>query len=99
MDKTPPPQGRKAVTGKKRDLGRFRTPMLREVEHTAPYFHDGSVATLEEAVSIMADGGKDHPKVSFMLKAVGENKLSDKDKQDLTAFVKSLSGEYPKNGK
>lgn len=99
MDKTPPHEGRKAVTGKERDLGKFRVPMLREVEHTAPYFHDGSVATLEEAVSIMADGGKNHPKVSFMLKAVGENKLSNKDRQDLAAFMKALSGEYPKNGK
>ena len=83
MDKTPPHEGRKAVTGKGKDLGKFRVPMLREVADTAPYFHDGSVATLDEAVSIMAEGGKKHPKVSFMLTAVAENQQFPLDPETL----------------
>lgn len=97
MDKTPPDPGRKDVTGKDRDLGKYRVPMLREVEHTGPYFHDGSVATLEEAVALMADGGLDNPKLSVMLKAVRSEELTDQDKADMVAFLKALSGEYPRN--
>jgi cytochrome c peroxidase len=46
--------GRLNVTGEERDRFKFRVPSLRLVTRTAPYFHDGSVGTLEEAVSIMA---------------------------------------------
>ena len=95
MDKDPPDEGRKAVTGKDRDLGKFRVPALREVANTGPYYHDGSVATLEEAVALMADGGKDSPKVSGMLKALRDEEVSEKDKKDLVEFLKALSGEFP----
>ena len=46
--------GRFAVTGKEEDRSVFRVPSLRNVAETAPYFHDGRVATLEEAVAEMA---------------------------------------------
>ena len=95
MDKEKPDEGRKAVTGLDRDLGKFRVPPLREVANTGPYFHDGSVATLEEAVAIMAGGGKDSPKVSGMLKAIGDEKVSEQGKKDLVEFLKALSGEFP----
>jgi len=95
MDKDKPDQGRKAVTGKDSDLGKFRVPMLREVANTGPYFHDGSVATLEEAVAMMAGGGKDNPNLSAMLKALRNEKTTDQDRKDLVEFLKALSGEYP----
>jgi cytochrome c peroxidase len=95
MDKEKPDEGRKAVTGRDSDLGKFRTPMLREVANTYPYFHDGSVATLEEAVALMADGGKDNPNLSAMLKALGEDDVSEQDQKDLVDFLKALSGDYP----
>lgn len=95
MDKDPPDQGRKSVTGDDSDLGKFRVPALREVANTAPYFHDGSAATLEEAVALMASGGKDNPQLSPMLKAIREAKLSDQDQKDLVEFLKALSGEFP----
>jgi cytochrome c peroxidase len=95
MDKDPPDEGRKAVTGEDRDLGKFRVAPLREVANTAPYFHDGSVATLEEAVAVMAGGGVDNPNLSPMMKAVGSRELSDEDKANLVEFLKALSGEYP----
>lgn len=97
MKKEKPDQGRKAVTGKDSDLGKYRVAPLREVANTAPYFHDGSVATLEEAVTIMAHGGIANDNLSTMMKAVGENKLTDEQIKDLVEFLKALSGDYPKD--
>ena len=96
MDKEKPDEGRKAVTGKDSDMGKFRVAPLREVANTHPYFHDGSVATLEEAVKIMAQGGIPNDNLSGMMKAVGEEKLTDENIKDLVEFLKALSGEYPK---
>jgi len=45
--------GRMAITGKREDLLVFKVPGLRNVALTAPYFHDGSIATLEQAVGLM----------------------------------------------
>lgn len=38
------------VTGRRKDEGKFKTPTLRNVEITAPYMHDGSVASLQEVI-------------------------------------------------
>lgn len=46
--------GRMAITKKEEDRNVFRVPMLRNVAKTAPYFHDGSVARLDDAVRMMA---------------------------------------------
>ncbi len=96
MDKEKPDEGRKGFTGDDGDLGKFRVPMIREVANTGPYFHDGSVASLEEAVKIMAQGGKPNDNLSGMMKAVGEEKLTDENIKDLVEFLKALSGEFPK---
>lgn len=95
MDAEKPDEGRKKATGKESDLGKFRVPSLREVEKTYPYFHDGRTATLEEAVAVMAGGGKDNPKLSAQIKAVRESKLTAENQKDLVNFLKSLSGDYP----
>ncbi|NLZ01285.1 MAG: c-type cytochrome [Pirellulaceae bacterium] len=95
MDKEKPDEGRKAVTGKDSDLGKFRVAPLREVANTWPYFHDGSVEKLEDAVKIMAQGGKPNDNLSPMMKAVGDKKLTEENIKDLVEFLKALSGEYP----
>jgi cytochrome c peroxidase len=95
MDKPKPDIGRKKVTNKESDMGRFRVPALREVANTAPYFHDGSAKTLEEAVELMASGGKDNPNLDAMMKAVRAASLTKQDKADLVEFLKALSGKYP----
>jgi cytochrome c peroxidase len=95
MDKEKPDEGRKAVTKQDEDLGKIRVPALREVANTGPYFHDGSCATLEAAVALMAAGGKDNPNLSEMLKSVRDAKLTEQDQKDLVEFLKALSGEYP----
>ncbi|MEJ2045707.1 MAG: cytochrome-c peroxidase [Reinekea sp.] len=74
--------GRSAITGKEVDRFKFKVPTLRNVELTYPYFHDGAVWTLEEAVSIMAE------------LQLGQ-KLNDEQVNEIVAFLKSLTGEQP----
>jgi cytochrome c peroxidase len=76
--------GRYEVTKKEEDKMMFKAPSLRNIEKTAPYYHDGSVATLEEAVKTMAKHqlGRD---------------LSDADVTSIVTFLKTLTGEIPKD--
>ncbi|MEE9293941.1 MAG: cytochrome c peroxidase [Phycisphaerae bacterium] len=90
-----PDPGRKAVTQRERDFGRFRVPSLRNVADTAPYFHDGSAKTLKDAVELMANGGIDNSNLSRMFRVIREAQLTKQDKYDLVEFLKALSGEYP----
>jgi cytochrome c peroxidase len=53
-----PDAGRGPITGEARDLFAFRTPTLRAISRSGPYFHDGSADTLEEAVRYMLSGGR-----------------------------------------
>lgn len=69
--------------------GQFKTPTLRDVAKTAPYFHDGSVATLKEAVKLMAGGGLANPNKDPLLVDRG---LSDAELDQLVAFLGALSG-------
>jgi cytochrome c peroxidase len=95
MDKPQPDEGRKKVTGKASDLGKFRVPSLRDVAATAPYFHDGSAATLADAVALMVAGGKDNANLSEAMSSVRETKLGANEQKDLVEFLKALSGKYP----
>jgi cytochrome c peroxidase len=82
--------GRKDATRADADLGKFKVPSLRDVALTAPYFHDGSAKTLDEAVAFMAKGGNKNPNLSAKLKP---QKLSAKETKALKAFLESLTGE------
>ena len=90
MDKPKPDLGRFQVTAKDEDRGAFKTPTLREIEHTGPYMHDGTLKTLEEVVEHYNKGGIKNPALDQRLKPLN---LTDQEKQDLVAFLKSLSGE------
>ncbi len=83
--------GRKDATKADADVGKFKTPSLRNVALTAPYFHDGQTKTLEEAIALMAKGkgGGPHP-IDGNLKP---QKLSAKEAKALKAFLESLTGE------
>lgn len=85
--------GRKDVTGQDADTGAFRVPSLREIEHTGPYMHDGSVATLREAVEFMAAGGRANPHRFAIMGAL--KKPTGEEVDQLVAFLKALSGEFP----
>jgi cytochrome c peroxidase len=75
-------QGRFDVTGKEADKHLFKVPTLRNIALTAPYFHNGSVATLDEAVRVMA-------------KTQLNKDLSDQQVADMVAFLNALTGEFP----
>ncbi|MEW9110846.1 MAG: cytochrome c peroxidase [Cytobacillus gottheilii] len=85
-------EGRYEVTKNEEDKGKFRTTGLRGVAHTAPFMHDGSFATLEDVVNYYNDGGGDHENKSDLINPLG---LTDKEVQQLVAFMESLSGELP----
>ena len=81
--------GRFAVTLKPSDIGKFRTPSLRNVALTAPYMHDGSIASLEDAVELeiyYRGAEADRPLI-----------LTPAEKTDLVEFLKSLTS--PMNAK
>jgi len=80
--------GRFAVTGEERDRGRFRTPGLRMLTRTAPYMHDGSLATLEEVVEFYRDGGLPNPNLSDRIAPI---RLTDREAANLVAFLEALS--------
>ena len=61
----------------------WRVPTWRNIALTAPYFHNGSVETLEEAVRVMARTQLD-------------KKLTSNEVSDIVAFLNSLTGEFPK---
>jgi cytochrome c peroxidase len=77
--------GRYNVTHNESDRYVFRVPSLRNVVHTAPYFHDGSAATLTQAVQVMA---------RYQL----GRKLSEEQVKEIIAFLTSLSGDQVKPG-
>jgi cytochrome c peroxidase len=90
MDKKDPDLGRHAVSKKDEDKGAFKTPTLREIEHTGPYMHDGSLKSLEEVVEHYNRGGIKNEYLDQRMKPL---KLTEQDKKDLVAFLKALSGE------
>jgi cytochrome c peroxidase len=77
-----PAIGRQGVTGERVDRMRFKVPVLRNIELTYPYFHDGSRRTLEEAVDTM---------VWVQL----NRRFSEEGRDKIVAFLKSLTGQQP----
>jgi cytochrome c peroxidase len=80
------------ITKNPKDIGKFRTPSLREVKYTAPYMHNGIFYTLEEVVDFYDKGGGEGAAKSPLIKPLG---LSPQEKKDLVAFVESLSMDRP----
>jgi cytochrome c peroxidase len=80
--------GRQTLTGRTGDLGKFKVPGLRNVAASAPYMHDGSLATLEDVVDHYDRGGLGHPSTDPQIGPLG---LSAENKQDLLAFLHALS--------
>jgi cytochrome c peroxidase len=87
-------------TFKPEDMGRFRAPTLRNIELTAPYMHDGSIATLEEVIDHYARGGRlissgplagDGAKNPFKSEFIVGFMITADEKTDLINFLKSLT--------
>jgi cytochrome c peroxidase len=77
-----PAEGRSAVTGKEIDRFSFKVPTLRNVELTYPYFHDGAVNTLTEAVDVMG-------------RLQLSKKFTADENGKIVAFLKTLTGDQP----
>ncbi|MGB7931698.1 MAG: cytochrome c peroxidase [Gammaproteobacteria bacterium] len=75
-------EGRYTVTRQDADRNMWRVPTLRNLTYTAPYFHNGSVTSLDEAVRVMG-------------KTQLDKELSDAQVQDIVAFLGALDGEFP----
>ena len=88
MKNDEPDLGRHRVTEEDVDRGAFKTPTLRDISRSGPYFHNGSVDTLEEAVELMVNGGIDNPHIDR--ENLQPKSLSDEQKVDLVAFLRSL---------
>ncbi|WP_337171301.1 MbnH family di-heme enzyme [Gemmatimonas aurantiaca] len=92
--------GLHAITGRIEDVGRFRAPTLRNIAVTAPYMHDGSIATLEAVVDHYAAGGRtiaSGPQAGvgrdnrYKSPSVHGFVLTGTDRQDLVAFLEALT--------
>jgi cytochrome c peroxidase len=75
--------GRYSSTGLEKDRHKYKIPTLRNIAMTAPYFHNGAVKTLAEAVRVMA-------------KSQMNTDLTDEEVGDIVAFLASLTGEFPR---
>jgi cytochrome c peroxidase len=80
------------VTKRTEDIGKFRTPSLRELKYTAPYMHNGLFETLDEVIELYNAGGGPTAGKSPLLKPLG---LTAAEKADLKAFLESLSSDKP----
>lgn len=88
------------MTGKVRDMGRFKAPSLRNITLTAPYMHDGSIATLGAVIDHYARGGRlieegikagDGRLSPFKSEFVDGFELTDEERADLVEFLSSLT--------
>jgi cytochrome c peroxidase len=81
--------GRGAVTGRSEEAGAFKTPTLREVARTAPYMHDGSIASLNDVIEFYDRGGNANPSLDADLRPL---RLTDDERRALARFLESLNG-------
>ena len=79
--------GRFRLTKKESDVALFKTPSLRNVGFTAPYMHDGSIATLTEVVNHYNNGGRNHIHKSNLIRPLG---LTENEKKAMVAFLHTM---------
>ena len=70
--------------------GDFKTPTLREIARTAPYMHDGSLATLEDVIEFYDGGGRGNPALDPEIRPL---RLTPDEKRQVAAFLRTLSGD------
>ncbi len=87
-DAAEPDVGRFKVTENEADTGAFKTPTLRDVADSGPYFHNGSAATLEEAVRVRVGGGVENEHLDTANLQPAD--LTDEEFTDLVEFLRSL---------
>ncbi len=95
LDATFTDNGLGDITGDPRDNGKFKSPSLRNLAYSAPYMHDGRFATLDDVINHYSEGLVFSITIDPLMKKVAEGgvHLSEEDKEDLKAFLLSLSEE------
>jgi cytochrome c peroxidase len=95
LDLVPADSGLAAVSGRAADLGKFKTPSLRNVAFTAPYMHDGRFETLEEVVDFYGSGIQVGVTTDPLLIIAADQRrgapFSEAEKRALVAFMKTMS--------
>lgn len=88
-----PSDGRYTITQNSNDIGKFKTPTLKNIALTAPYMHDGRYQTLEEVVEFYSTGLQWSATVDPLMKKINDGgiNLSPTEKQNLVAFLKTLT--------
>ncbi|HKR59395.1 MAG TPA: cytochrome c peroxidase [Pyrinomonadaceae bacterium] len=89
MDQKEPDVGRFKVSNRPEDTGAFKTPTLRDIAKSAPYFHDGSSQTLAEAIDIMLAGGKANEHLDK--KNLQKHDILPDQRESLLEFLKALN--------
>lgn len=90
LDEAPADSGLAAITGNTFDLGKFKSPSLRNVEFTAPYMHDGRFATLEEVLQFYSDGFHRASRTDPLIRA-RRHTLTSQEQRAIIAFLKTFS--------
>jgi cytochrome c peroxidase len=84
-------QGRYKITHDVNDIGKFKTPTLRNIALTAPYMHDGRLKTLEEVVSFYNNGYYYPENLDVNMRTKHKNAMTKQEEADLVAFLKTLT--------
>lgn len=91
LDAQPADLGRMRITLNSNDLGKFKTPSLRNIELTAPYMHDGRFQTLDQVLEHYNTGVVNSPTLDLNLAYAVPGRLSQSEKDDIIAFLKTLT--------
>jgi cytochrome c peroxidase len=88
-----PEQGRAFISNNPEDIGKFKSPTLRNIMLTAPYMHDGRYKTIEEVIDFYSHKVKWSPSIDPLMKKVGQGgvQLTQQEKNNLIAFLKTLT--------
>ena len=93
LDSVSEDDGRGRITLLASDMGKFKTPGLRNIAVTGPYMHDGRFATLEQVLEHYNTGIKPHPNLDPRLSDVTPGRMTSQDIQDIVAFLNTLTDE------
>ncbi|MCF6342532.1 MAG: hypothetical protein L3J31_06995 [Bacteroidales bacterium] len=88
-----PEQGRAKITNDPIDVGKFKSPTLRNIMLTAPYMHNGRFATIEEVINFYSEGILWSPTIDPLMKKVSQGgvQLTQQEKNNLIEFLKTLT--------
>jgi len=95
LDQTQTDKGLYNITKNINDIGKFKTPTLRNISHTAPYMHDGRFETLDEVLDFYSSGVQQSPSLDPLMEfsAQGGVSMNTQEKADLKAFLLLLNDE------